>query len=1262
MKRYAELGSCFDCAERITALTARADAIVVEKYAQIDALTAGGSYDTAFYALSAFGAYGSEQIPAKHYAIGMHALEAGELSVARKAFVLAGSYSDAKNYVVYVEIRQDEEKLASSTNQDKVIAVAQRYAALGDYLDCVARAAAVTAQADAIVADKYAQVDAFIANGEYTNAEGILSRFGTYGGEQIPAKRYAIGVHALEAGNYTKATNVFRSLGNYADAKTRITYVAIRRDEANLAGSIDPDKVIAVANRYAALSDFFDCADRAAALTAQADAIVADKYAQVDALIAKGDYAAAETALYNFGTYGCEQVPAKRYAIGVHALEAGNYDKAMAVFRALATYSDARTRITYVDIRRDEAALAGSTDQDKVMGVARRYTSMGDYLDCAARAAALTAQADAIVADKYAQVDALTAEGKYTDAERILFYFGGYGNGQVTAKRYAIGMHALEAGNFDKATSVFNALGTYSDAKARATYVSIRREEAALGDTDSQDKIMTVASRYSTMGDVFDCAARAAALRARADAIVADKYAQVDKLIAEGNYASAERILKGFGVYGNEQVPEKKYALGMHALEAGNFDKAETVFKALVPYSDAGQRIAYVAVRRAEAALTDQSGEAEIIAVAERYAAMGDVFDCAARAAALRGRADANTAQRYEQVDALIAAGDYVGAWEVLNGFDSYGSEQTSARYYAVAELANAAGHKGLAVVAYRAAGSHADAAEKAIGLQKQLNALVAAGNHHSVAVRGDGTVMATGSNSNGQCNVTDWRNVIAVAAGAYHTVGLCEDGTVVVVGANKDGLNQVSEWTDIVAVAAGDTFTVGLCADGRVVATGEQQSAVSGWRNIVAIEAGDEFIVGLRADGTVVLSNGDSNIVKTVERWNGIVAIAAGFGHVVGLRADGSVVAAGDNQEEQCDVWGWRGIVAISASGGCTLGLCADGTVVAVGDSMYRKCDVRGWENIVAVSIGGYHSLGLRMDGSFVTSGMNEQGQCNLYIWRDVVDVAVGYAHTVGVRRDGTVVADGENYDKRCNVSDWTGVTAVAAGRYHTVALREDGTVVAAGSEIRGQCRVTGWENITAIAAGNEHTVGLQADGTVVATGDNSYRQCRVSEWKNVVAIAAGNQHTVALLTDGAVVATGENGSGQCDVGSWRDIVAISAGEYHTLGLRSDGTVVAVGSNINGQCSVFDWQGIVAIAAGSEFSVGLRADGTLVLCGKNADDLSSVLEWKDVVGIAAGTNNIAGIRRDGTVLVSGPNSSGMCNTFIWDLFDEEIPASREAE
>ena len=63
------------------------------------------------------------------------------------------------------------------------------------------------------------------------------------------------------------------------------------------------------------------------------------------------------------------------------------------------------------------------------------------------------------------------------------------------------------------------------------------------------------------------------------------------------------------------------------------------------------------------------------------------------------------------------------------------------------------------------------------------------------MGLKADGTVVAVGKNDHGQCDVSDWRDIVAISAGRTHTVGLKADGTVVSVGDNGKGQCNVTGW-----------------------------------------------------------------------------------------------------------------------------------------------------------------------------------------------------------------------------------------------------------------------------------------------------------------------------------------------------------------------------------------------------------------------------------------------------------------------------------
>jgi Divergent InlB B-repeat domain/Regulator of chromosome condensation (RCC1) repeat len=297
------------------------------------------------------------------------------------------------------------------------------------------------------------------------------------------------------------------------------------------------------------------------------------------------------------------------------------------------------------------------------------------------------------------------------------------------------------------------------------------------------------------------------------------------------------------------------------------------------------------------------------------------------------------------------------------------------------------------------------------------------------------------------------------IAAGGRHTVGLLPDGTVVATGNNDEGQCNVSGWTDIVHVAAGFSHTVGLKNGGTVVATGrniEGQCNVAGWTNISMVVAGDWHTVGLRDDGTVVATGKGDEGQCDVSGWAGITQVAAGGAHTVGLKNDGTVVATGRNIEGQCNVAGWTNISMVVAGYAHTVGLKSDGTVVATGKSDEGQCTVSGWTNITQVAAGRAHTVGLKNDDTVVATGRNIEGQCDVAGWTNITQVAAGGWHTVGLKNCGTVVATGKNNDGQCDVGGWIleTVSTEPPGTYHlTISSTPGGLVTAPGEGILAYC-----------------------------------------------------------------------------------------------------------------------------------------------------------------------------------------------------------------
>ena len=97
------------------------------------------------------------------------------------------------------------------------------------------------------------------------------------------------------------------------------------------------------------------------------------------------------------------------------------------------------------------------------------------------------------------------------------------------------------------------------------------------------------------------------------------------------------------------------------------------------------------------------------------------------------------------------------------------------------------------------------------------------------------------------------WRGIVEIAAGEAHSVGLRKDGTVVATGRNAEGQCDVSGWTDVIAIAAYGKATLGLKKDGKVLLTGSYRCRIGGWQDVVAISMGALHAVGVKKDGTVL-------------------------------------------------------------------------------------------------------------------------------------------------------------------------------------------------------------------------------------------------------------------------------------------------------------------------------------------------------------------------------------------------------------------------
>ena len=325
-------------------------------------------------------------------------------------------------------------------------------------------------------------------------------------------------------------------------------------------------------------------------------------------------------------------------------------------------------------------------------------------------------------------------------------------------------------------------------------------------------------------------------------------------------------------------------------------------------------------------------------------------------------------------------------------------------------------------------------------------SATLAAGDRHTLAVAGNGTVWSWGWN--------------------YH--GKLGDGTTV------DRLTpvQVSGLTGAIAVAAGDWHSLALKSDGTVWAWGDNT-------------------YGQLGDGTT------TSRYTAVQVLTGVSAIAAGSSHSVAWKIDGSVWTWGFNGQGQlgdgttaqktspAQLTTISGTLAIGAGYDHTLAVKIDGTVWTWGHNYYGELGdgsttdrltpvkVDGLSGVMSVSGGSHRSMALRNDGTVWGWGYNNLGQ----------------------------IGDGSQLTRLAPVqaSGLSGVTSIEAGDSHSLALKGDGTVWGWGQQSTGQVGdgstaterltpvlVSGLTGASDIAAGGSHSVAVTSDGSVYAWGAN--------------------------------------------------------------------------------------------------------------------------------------------------------------------------------
>ena len=249
---------------------------------------------------------------------------------------------------------------------------------------------------------------------------------------------------------------------------------------------------------------------------------------------------------------------------------------------------------------------------------------------------------------------------------------------------------------------------------------------------------------------------------------------------------------------------------------------------------------------------------------------------------------------------------------------------------------------------------------------------VLSVGARHTVGLKKDGTVLASGSNEFGQCDVDEWENITAIDAGYYHTIALTEEGKVLAAGSNEYGQCDVVEWENITAIAAGAYTTYALTNDGQVLTAGfSNQNTFEDLDDVKYIGAGAYAAVCILKDGRIIASHQSMYLSET-----GAISADVNTGYIVALMPEGIVTASKEYTDN------WEDVISLSAGSNVILGITADGKANAYFFDRRDQVDLSEYTNVLAVAAGGPHSALLLEGGRVIAFGSNEYGQCDVDEW----------------------------------------------------------------------------------------------------------------------------------------------------------------------------------------------------------------------------------------------------------------------------------------
>ena len=492
-------------------------------------------------------------------------------------------------------------------------------------------------------------------------------------------------------------------------------------------------------------------------------------------------------------------IPAVNYSKAEKLLAVGDYDGAITAFAALGDYKDATERkanVRNVQAYADAETLLAKGDYD---GAIAAFMELGEYQDAVSRVEdAKVQKQEAENAQAYQEAVSLQESGDYEKAADAFVALGNYLDAldQVKECRYLMADQLQAQGETSKAAIAFGKLVGYKDAKERSFALwHINSIMASCDNTiglQADGKVVVAgqnSNRFLSTSDWADIVSVS----------VADQH--IVGLKADGTVVAA----------GTEQedVCDVSEWSDIVEISTNSFHtvglKADGTVVATGRNNEGQCNVSswtnIVAISTGQFHTVGLRADGTVIAT--KFTADSTFFPYAGQCDVSNWSNIASVSARASRTIGLKSDGTVVAA----------GSNCDVSGWTDIAALEMGQGctiglKKDGTVVAiweesHRLDGTAVISANDIKNYLHEVNSwsniiAIAAGDGFVIGVKRDGTVVAAGSNTDGQCNVNSWTDIVAVAAGGKYTVGLKADGTVAAVGNNSYGQCNVSKWTDI--------------------------------------------------------------------------------------------------------------------------------------------------------------------------------------------------------------------------------------------------------------------------------------------------------------------------------------------------------------------------------------------------------------------------------------------------------------------------------